>query len=141
MTKRKVKKGAAKRGASKATIRAAGGSKKPADLETVRQKIAAVVAGDALDMVNDMIAEVHKGQHTPMKYLFEMIGLYPAAADEEASVDDSLIQTLLRRLGFPEHEDGKNAEPSPSTSAEAPKQNGHPTAPPVGDVADEAAVE
>jgi hypothetical protein len=37
-----------------------------------------------------------------MKYLFEMIGLYPGAAPEEAPVEDSLARTLLRRLGLPE---------------------------------------
>ncbi len=37
-----------------------------------------------------------------MKYLFEMIGLYPAAAQEERQSEDSLARTLLRRLGLPE---------------------------------------
>jgi hypothetical protein len=76
--------------------------KKPADLGSLRQKISNVVAGDALEMVNDVMAEVHKGQHTPMKYLFELIGLYPASAEDEGPMDDSLVQTLLRRLGFPQ---------------------------------------
>ena len=37
-----------------------------------------------------------------MKYLFEMIGLYPAATQEETQGEDSLARTLLRRLGLPE---------------------------------------
>ena len=37
-----------------------------------------------------------------MKYLFEMIGLYPAAVQEETQGEDSLARTLLRRLGLPE---------------------------------------
>ena len=38
-----------------------------------------------------------------MKYLFEMIGLYPATAQAEASADNSRAKTLLRRLGLPEN--------------------------------------
>gem|GEM_PF-2037713 len=89
--------------------RAAG---KPADLGAIRKKIASVVADEALDMVNNAIAEVHKGQHTSMKYLFELVGLYPASAEEEGPVDDSLIATLLRRLGFPEQTAEEGAAPA-----------------------------
>ena len=53
-------------------------------------------------MVETTIEEVGKGHYLAMKYLFEMIGLYPGAAQEEAPVDDSLARTLLRRLGLPE---------------------------------------
>jgi len=81
---------------------AARSRKTPTDLNSLRQKISNMVAGDAVEMVNDVIAEVHKGQHTPMKYLFELIGLYPSAGEEEGPLDDSLVETLLRRLGFPE---------------------------------------
>ncbi len=105
MSKSKAKTTAdeAGRKVAKAKPRAASRAhKKPADLGSLRQKISNVVAGDALEMVNDVMAEVHKGQHTPMKYLFELIGLYPASAEEEGPVDDSLVQTLLRRLGFPQ---------------------------------------
>jgi hypothetical protein len=37
-----------------------------------------------------------------MKYMFEMIGLFPATAPEEDVQDDSLAKTLLRRMGLPE---------------------------------------
>ncbi len=101
--KAKVSGGESGRKAPKAKPRPASRAhKKAADLGSLRQKISNVVAGDALGMVSDVIAEVHKGQHTPMKYLFELIGLYPASMEEEGPIDDSLVQTLLRRLGFPE---------------------------------------
>lgn len=96
---------------------AARSGKKPADLNSLRQKISNMVAGDAVEMVNDVIAEVHKGQHTPMKYLFELIGLYPAAGEEEGPLDDSLVETLLRRLGFPETAVQGNAEAASSASS------------------------
>ena len=53
-------------------------------------------------MVEITISEVDKGHYAAMKYLFEMIGLYPAAAQEEPQGEDSLARTLLRRLGLPE---------------------------------------
>ena len=37
-----------------------------------------------------------------MKYLFEMIGLYPAPPAEDAPAQDSLAAILLQRLGVPE---------------------------------------
>jgi hypothetical protein len=31
-----------------------------------------------------------------------MVGLYPAQADDESPVEDSLVKTLLHQLGLPE---------------------------------------
>lgn len=53
-------------------------------------------------MVEDTIEEVGKGHYLGMKYLFEMIGLYPATAEDDSPIQDSLAATLLRRLGLPE---------------------------------------
>src|SRR5260370_39381266 len=36
-----------------------------------------------------------------IKYLFEMIGLYPDSADNDSVTGDSLARTLLLRLGLP----------------------------------------
>ena len=46
--------------------------------------------------------EAGKGHYPGMKYLFEMIGLYPATSTDDAPAQDSLAATLLRRLGLPE---------------------------------------
>jgi hypothetical protein len=124
MTKNRTKAQAGKAAKAKTRPRPASRTqKKASDLGSLRQKISNVVAGDALEMVNDVIAEVHKGQHTPMKYLFELIGLYPASAEDEGPVDDSLVQTLLRRLGFPEAAadgEGAPAAGSSNTRSEEP---------------------
>ena len=37
-----------------------------------------------------------------MKYLFEMIGLYPATEQEAPLGEESLARTLLQRLSLPE---------------------------------------
>jgi len=102
-----------KHGAKRKTaVRSAG---KAVNLDDLRQKLAGQVANQASDMVDATIGEVMKGQHQPMKYLFEMIGLYPAGTTEEKAGDDVLARTLLRRLEFPpETAEGEPAsEPAP----------------------------
>jgi hypothetical protein len=49
------------------------------------------------------VEEAKKGHYAAMKYLFDLIGLHPAEAQEESSGEDSMARTLLRRLGLPEN--------------------------------------
>lgn len=77
-------------------------SRQATDLAAIRQQITDLVRNQAVPMVEITISEVDKGHYAAMKYLFEMIGLYPAAAEEETQEEDSLARTLLRRLGLPE---------------------------------------
>ena len=77
-------------------------SRQTTDLAAIRQQIADLVRDQAVPMVEITISEVDKGHYSAMKYLFEMIGLYPAATQEETQGEDSLARTLLRRLGLPE---------------------------------------
>jgi len=77
-------------------------SRQATDLAAIRQRITDLVRDQAIPMVEITISEVDKGHYSAMKYLFEMIGLYPAAAQEERQGEDSLARTLLRRLGLPE---------------------------------------
>jgi hypothetical protein len=81
---------------------AGGNLRKPVDMEAVREKINNLVGGEAVNMVKTTIGEVDKGHYGAMKYLFEMTGLYPATGEEAAPREDSLAQTLLKRLGVPE---------------------------------------
>jgi hypothetical protein len=91
----------AKKGGKKTS---AGGraSRKPADLEAVRKQIHELVSSEAVNLVESTIAEADKGHYPAMKYLFEIIGLYPASGVETPVGEDSLAKTLLRRLGLPE---------------------------------------
>jgi hypothetical protein len=72
------------------------------DLAEIRRHIADIVGNGAIGMVETTIDQVGKGHYLGMKYLFEMIGLYPATATNEAAEEDSLAAVLLRRLGLPE---------------------------------------
>src|SRR5450432_2955904 len=90
---------------SKTSQRAAPGGKgarKTADLLAIGEQITNLVGNEAVGMVETTIAEVEKGHYLALKYLFEMVGLYPASGAEETPGEDSLARTLLRRLGFPE---------------------------------------
>jgi len=79
------------------------GSQKPVDLEVVREKITNLVGNEAVGLVQSAIDEADKGHYAAMKYLFEMIGLYPEGGEEAAAPDyDVLARTLLRRLELPE---------------------------------------
>jgi len=80
------------------------GARKPVDLEALRQQISNLVGNHAVDLVEVTIGEVDKGHYLAMKYLFELIGLYPATEQEVLPGEDSLAKTLLRRLGVPEAE-------------------------------------
>jgi len=70
-----------------------------ADLATLRQEITTLVYAEALQMVETTIEQVQNGHYQALKYLFEMIGLYPVVGEEEASQGDRLAGILLRHLG------------------------------------------
>ena len=60
-----------------------------------------LVAHNAVAMVQCAIDAVQEeGQYQAIKYLFEMIGLYPAMAGSEDVKPDSLTETLLKHLGL-----------------------------------------
>ena len=74
----------------------------PVDLAEIRRRITSLVENGAVGMVETTIEEVNNGHYLGMKYLFELIGLYPAKSGDEAPAQDSMAATLLRRLGLPE---------------------------------------
>jgi len=76
------------------------------DLVALRQQITSLVAAEALPMVETTIEQVQNGHYQALKFLFEMIGLYPATGTQEASQEDSLAKTLLRHLGISEEQTG-----------------------------------
>ena len=68
----------------------------------LRKEITTLVKSSAVDMVTETIKQVNEGHYAAMKYLFEMIGLFPAPSQEEAPPEDSLARMLLLRLGLPD---------------------------------------
>jgi hypothetical protein len=58
-----------------------------------------------------------------MKFLFEMIGLYPATLTDDAPVQDSLAATLLRRLGLAEEAILESGVTKGSTAAAAASED------------------
>ena len=98
-----MKKAANKTGRKGAKAKArATRARKPVDLEAVRKEITGLVGNEAVSMVETTMAEVEKGHYAAMKFLFEMIGLYPATGKEEAGSGESIASRLIRRLGLPE---------------------------------------
>jgi len=72
-----------------------------ADLSALRRQITDLVAQNAVSMVQNAIDAVNEeGQYQSIKFLFEMVGLYPAAAGNDSQVEDSLVKTLLHHLGL-----------------------------------------
>jgi hypothetical protein len=94
------------------------------DLAEIRRQITELVGNGALGMVETTIDEVGKGHYLGMKYLFEMIGLYPAAPTDDAPEQDSLAAILLRRLGVPEAAILEESVTKDSGTAAAAGENG-----------------
>ena len=69
------------------------------DIPALRQKITDLVAQNAVAMVQCAIDSVREeGHYQAIKYLFEMIGLYPASAANEDVKQDSLAEILMKQL-------------------------------------------
>jgi hypothetical protein len=71
------------------------------ELSELRGKISKLVVQNAVPMVQQAIDAVRdEGQYQAIKYLFEMIGLYPASVPEDSETQDSVAQILLEQLGL-----------------------------------------
>jgi hypothetical protein len=71
-----------------------------ANLAELRKKVTSLVAKNAVAMVQCAIDSVlEDGQYQAIKYLFEMVEIYPAVASESEDPEDSLSKILLKRLG------------------------------------------
>jgi hypothetical protein len=82
------------------------------ELSDLRRKISDLVARNAVPMVQQAIDAVREeGQYQAIKYLFEMIGLYPAIAQEDSESQDPLAQLLLEQLGVSGVQPGQSAAP------------------------------
>jgi hypothetical protein len=88
----------------------------PVDLKKVRQTIKHKVSSGAVTLVENILKKDGKLSYLAMKYLFEIAGLYPASAAEEAEQEDSLAKILLRHLGL-EDESKTGSEGTKDTQA------------------------
>jgi hypothetical protein len=70
------------------------------DAVTLRQEIEDLIKREAVPMVKSTIGEAEDGHFAAMKYLFEMVGLFPGTVEPESEQDDSLAKILLQRLGM-----------------------------------------
>jgi hypothetical protein len=95
--------------AGKNPVAEAQASPKAVSFDVLRAQIKAEVTRNAVEMVRAMIQNAKDGQHQAMKYLLEMVGLYPGTTDEESPREKSLGGILLRRLEIP-HEPNKKTE-------------------------------
>jgi len=69
-------------------------------LAALRREITDLVTRNAMAMVQHAIDAVNDGQYQAIKYLFEVVGLYPAVGDEHAPEEASLAAILLQQLGL-----------------------------------------
>ena len=84
------------------------------ELAGLRRQITELVARNAVGMVQNAIDGVNEGgQYQALKYLFEIIGLFPAAPEEEGADEQSLAATLLRHLGIDDDSRDSGTEKSP----------------------------
>jgi hypothetical protein len=116
MKKAKLRTGTAQ---SKGPLSAKAAPRKPLDLAEIRRQITDLVGNGAVGMVETTMEEVGKGHYLGMKYLFEMIGLYPATSTDDTLIQDSMAATLLRRQGLAE---------APMAESKVTKDSGRPVA-------------
>jgi len=120
-----IKKKAKKKAAAKKTKKSSTRAKKPMNPAEVRKDIARLVGSGAKKMAQAVIAEGKRGQLATVKYLFEVAEIFPPPTDgsQATSEEDSLAQTLLRRLDLPDEpivrdENGEIVKVSPVKAAE-----------------------
>jgi len=79
------------------------GGKDEIDPAKIRKEIAAIIDREATAMARAVVEEAKKGQLPTTKYLWEVAGLFPPKTDgtESSEHEDSLAETLLKRLNIP----------------------------------------
>lgn len=110
--------------ATKSTPKAADETK-AVDIVQARENVATVVRNSATEIAKGLIEGAKAGQLASAKYLFEVAGLYPAAAEQTVTArpEDSLAHILLKRMELPTEpvirEDDQDPAPLSSARREA----------------------
>jgi len=75
----------------------------PVNIQALRERVRTVVAEKLDDMTEAVADEAAKGHVAQLKYLFEVVGLYPAAEATSPAPEDSndLAKKLLDSFQFP----------------------------------------
>jgi hypothetical protein len=75
----------------------------PVNIQALRERVRTVVAEKLDDMTEAVADEAAKGHVAQLKYLFEVVGLYPAAEGTSPAPEDSndLAKKLLDSFQFP----------------------------------------
>ena len=96
VTKKKAKKASRKASTKKS-------ASEPVDVSATREKILHVIAEHAEAMTKANATEEEKGHLPAFKYLFELLGIYPAPAVKQPEAEDSNdpARVLLNRFDFP----------------------------------------
>jgi hypothetical protein len=77
-------------------------NKKPKDQAEARKVITDMVRVRSNELAKAVAGEGMKGQLAPVKYLFEVTGLFPKTEETESQPEgDTLAKTLLTHMGFP----------------------------------------
>jgi hypothetical protein len=71
------------------------------DFIEARKEISRQVREASIGIVDRLIELAEEGELAPAKYLFEMVGLYPATEETKSKPENSLAYTLLKRMGLP----------------------------------------
>ena len=99
------------------------------DFAEVRKNISNIVGSNAAALATAVMEAGKTGQLAPVKYLFEVSGLYPATEGSASGLDQEVLaRTLMRGLNLPEtpmvSEDGEEADSG--NQAAASKMAGDP---------------
>ena len=79
-------------------VQTCGEDAKPVDRAAVRQQITNVISQQAVEMVKLTIEQIKAGNYQPMKYLFEIAGLFPAAEVEGHTPQEDLMLKNVRKI-------------------------------------------
>jgi hypothetical protein len=98
-----VKKAAKTKAQSKKPSARSAVSKRPVNLQELREQLTRLVAAKMAEMTDAISEEAAKGHLAQFKYLLEVIGLHPTteAVNEEAAESDELAKVLLQNFELP----------------------------------------